>query len=111
MFKHYSTDQNKAFSQRLCQAVTDMGWDESPTLVAREFNLRWRGKMITVNAVRTWMLGESIPTLDKLQVLADLLDVSPDWLRWGGWCKRYLRVRVKPCMSRRPGPMGHRYKA
>jgi len=83
MFNHYSTDQNKAFSQRLCQAVAAMGWDESPTLVAREFNLRWRGKMITVNAVRKWMLGESMPTLDKLQVLADLLGVSADWLRWG----------------------------
>lgn len=60
-----------------------MGWDESPTLVAREFNLRWRGKMVTVNAVRKWMLGQSMPTLDKLQVLADLLGVSQDWLRWG----------------------------
>jgi len=83
MFNHYSTDQNKAFSQRLCQAVAAMGWEESPTLVAREFNLRWRGKAITVNAVRKWMLGESIPTLDKMQVLADLLGVNTDWLRWG----------------------------
>jgi transcriptional regulator with XRE-family HTH domain len=39
--------------------------------------------MITVNAVRKWMLGESMPTLDKLLVLADLLGVSSDWLRWG----------------------------
>jgi transcriptional regulator with XRE-family HTH domain len=39
--------------------------------------------MVTVNAVRKWMLGESIPTLDKLQVLADLLGVTQDWLRWG----------------------------
>lgn len=39
--------------------------------------------MVTVNAVRKWMLGQSIPTLDKLHVLADLLGVSHDWLRWG----------------------------
>ena len=91
MFNHYSTDQNKAFSQRLCQAVAAMGWDESPTLVTREFNLRWRGKMITVNAVRKWMLGESMPTLDKLQVLADLLGVSADWLRWGVVQSGYLQ--------------------
>lgn len=83
MFNHYSSDQNKAFSERLCEAVAAVGWEESPTLVAREFNLRWRGKMITVNAVRKWMLGESMPTLDKLLVLADLLGVSSDWLRWG----------------------------
>ena len=83
MFNSYSADHHKAFSQRLCEAIAAMGWDESPTLVAREFNLRWRGKMVTVNAVRKWMLGESMPTLDKLQVLSDLLGVSPDWLRWG----------------------------
>ena len=83
MFNSYSADHHKAFSRRLCEAVAAMGWDESPTLVAREFNLRWRGKMVTVNAVRKWMLGESMPTLDKLQVLSDLLGVSPDWLRWG----------------------------
>jgi transcriptional regulator with XRE-family HTH domain len=83
MFRYFSADPNKAFSQRLCKALADMGWEESPTLVTREFNLRWRGKTITVNAVRKWMLGESMPTLDKLQVLADLLGVSPDWLRWG----------------------------
>lgn len=79
----YSEEQNKAFSQRLCQAVAAMGWEESPTFVAREFNLRWRGQPITVNAVRKWMLGQSMPTLDKLQVLADLLGTNEDWLRWG----------------------------
>ena len=79
----YSEEQNKAFSQRLCQAVAAMGWEESPTLVAREFNLRWRGQPVTVNAVRKWMLGQSVPTLDKLHVLADLLGSSKDWLRWG----------------------------
>ena len=79
----HSTEQNSTFNQRLCHAVVAMGWDESPTLVAREFNLRWRGKAITVNAVRKWMLGENVPTLEKLLVLADLLGVSADWLRWG----------------------------
>lgn len=83
MYNTHSADQHKAFSQRLCEAVVAMGWSQSPTLVARELNLRWRGKMVTVNAVRKWMLGQSMPTLDKLQVLADLLGVSPDWLRWG----------------------------
>jgi transcriptional regulator with XRE-family HTH domain len=83
MFNSFSADHHKAFSQRLCESVAAMGWAESPTLVAREFNLRWRGKMVTVNAVRKWMLGESMPTLDKMQVLADLLGVSQDWLRWG----------------------------
>lgn len=55
----------------------------SATALAREFNLRWRGANITANAVRRWLVGEAIPARDKLGVLANLLDVSEDWLRWG----------------------------
>jgi hypothetical protein len=55
----------------------------SPTVLARDFNLRWRGAPVTVNAVRKWLVGDAIPTMDKLTVLASLLDTSEDWLRWG----------------------------
>jgi hypothetical protein len=55
----------------------------SPTALARDFNLRWRGTPVTVNATRKWLTGESIPTMDKLTVLANMLDSSEDWLRWG----------------------------
>ena len=33
--------------------------------------------------MRKWLKGEAIPTMDKLAVLANLLDISEDWLRWG----------------------------
>lgn len=38
---------------------------------------------MTVNATRKWLMGQAIPTMDKLAVLANMLNTSPDWLRWG----------------------------
>ncbi len=32
---------------------------------------------------RKWLLGEAIPTQEKLIVLAAMLGVQPDWLRYG----------------------------
>ena len=55
----------------------------SPTLVAHEFNQRYGGKSITPHAARRWLLGASIPMQDKLKVLADWLQVSPEELRYG----------------------------
>lgn len=72
-----------AFSERLRLALKGIGVRPSPTLVANEFNLRYWGKSITSHTARNWLLGKSIPTQDKLRVLADWLQVSPDELRFG----------------------------
>ena len=55
----------------------------SPTVVANEFNLRYWGRSITPHTARNWLLGKAIPTQDKLRVLAEWLQVSPDGLRFG----------------------------
>lgn len=55
----------------------------SPTVVANEFNLRYWGRSVTPHTARNWLLGKSIPTQDKLRVLADWLQVGPDELRFG----------------------------
>ena len=52
-------------------------------LVANEFNLRCWGKSMTGTSARNWFLGKSIPTQDKLRVLADWLHVSSDELHCG----------------------------
>ena len=72
-----------AFSQRLAQLLLFKYRSLSPTKLASEFNLRWRGAPVTSNAARKWILGESIPTLDKIDVLANLLGTNSQWLRWG----------------------------
>jgi transcriptional regulator with XRE-family HTH domain len=79
----YKKNERQGFSKRLGHRLQHKAMPVSATALAREFNLRWRGANITVNAVRRWLMGESIPAKDKLGVLADLLDVSEDWLRWG----------------------------
>lgn len=81
---------NEEFSIRLRSLLKSKNRSTSPTLLARDFNLRWRGSPVTVNAVRKWLMGEAIPTLDKLEVLASLLDTSQESLRWGGEFSRNL---------------------
>lgn len=34
-------------------------------------------------AARRWLLGEAIPAQEKLRVLAEWLNVSTEWLRYG----------------------------
>lgn len=73
------------FSVRLKDMLESVhGLRPSPTIVAREFNFRFVGKPITVHAARKWLVGEAIPTQDKLRSLAEWLGVSVDWLRFGG---------------------------
>lgn len=54
-----------------------------PTGIAREFNLRHQGAPVTAQAVRKWLLGESLPSQDKIRTLASWLEISPHWLRFG----------------------------
>ncbi len=78
-----STSETEAFAQRLKQALEGSSVRASPTIVANEFNLRYWGRSITPHTARNWLLGKSIPTQDKLRVLASWLQVSPDELRFG----------------------------
>lgn len=75
--------ESQAFSDRLRQALEAMGVRASPTVVANEFNLRYWGRSVTPHTARNWLLGVSIPTQDKLRVLAEWLQVNPDELRFG----------------------------
>jgi hypothetical protein len=77
------TNETEAFAERLRRSLDDGGVRQSPTIVANEFNLRYWGRSITPHTARNWLLGKSIPTQDKLRVLADWLQVSPDELRFG----------------------------
>lgn len=73
-----------AFSQRLLKALKDAKIEAgSPTAFSREFNRRYTGKSVSIHAARKWLTGESIPTQDKLRLLATWLGVSAEWLRFG----------------------------
>lgn len=77
-------DEKRGFSKRLMDAMRKADVDaQSPTGIAREFNLRYHGDPITAQGVRKWLAGRSLPSQDKLRVLAQWLGVSPQWLRFG----------------------------
>lgn len=72
------------FSGRLAEALRDAGMGKMGyTEVTREFNSRSGDSPVTVHAVRKWMVGEAIPSQEKLVVLAHWLAVNPHWLRYG----------------------------
>lgn len=75
--------ENRQFSERLRQALRKAARVASPTGVANAFNLRFWGRPVSVYAVRKWLMGASMPTQDKLTVLAEWLSVEPHWLRFG----------------------------
>lgn len=77
-------NEKEAFSQRLKQQLTQNGWAiNSPTWLAREFNLRYAGQPISVQTASNWLSGSAIPNQDKLQILAIWLNISSQWLRFG----------------------------
>ena len=56
------------------------GLGRSPTKLAHLFNLRYYGRSISVTAANKWIWGKSLPQLDKLLVLCELLKMSLDAL-------------------------------
>lgn len=77
--------EREGFSERLQQALRNADYSsDSPTQLAREFNVRFEGRPITVHAARKWLVGEAIPTQEKLRTLAQWLGVPAEWLRFGG---------------------------
>ena len=75
--------ESEAFAERLRRALHAVGMRPSPTAVANEFNRRYRGRSISTHTVRNWLQGTAMPTQDKLLVLSDWLQISPETLRYG----------------------------
>lgn len=71
------------FSNRLRNALVTAGYMASPSVLEHEFNLRWYGRSISNQAAWGWLNNRSIPTQEKLQVLAEWLKVEPQVLRFG----------------------------
>lgn len=77
-------DEKQAFGTRLKEALRKARLQaNSPTWIAREFNLRYHGDPVTAPAIRKWLEGRSLPSQDKMRVLALWLEVTPQWLRFG----------------------------
>ncbi len=89
--------EREDFSERLQQALRTADYSpESPTQLAREFNIRFPGRPITVHAARKWLVGEAIPTQEKLRTLAQWLGVPCEWLRFGNLPAGVLQLEGTP---------------
>ena len=73
-------NEKTLFAQRLALAMTANGYEAKASVLEREFNLNYSGKPMTLHGVRKWLIGESIPSGDKLLTLAKWLDVPPEEL-------------------------------
>lgn len=89
-------DKAKAeFAERLRQAMITGGYEPKPAVLEKEFNQRYWGKAVTLHGVRRWLRGETYPSNDKLQVLAEWLQVLPHELRDGFAVAQRIEQRRK----------------
>ncbi len=86
------TDIYKEFAARLEQAMTAKSIRRSSTVLANLFNAEFDGKGVTIPTVSNWMHGLTMPTQDKLLVLAELLDSSAEQLRYGRHSEKTLTL-------------------
>ena len=77
------TSHAKEVSVRFKTALREAGVRLSASHIASEFNLRYWGTSVSSHAVRNWLIGASIPKQDKLEVLAEWLQVKPEALLFG----------------------------
>ena len=87
-------DNKIEFAQRLRAAMETAGLEPRPGVLLNLFNRHYWGRSVTFQAVARWLKGEAIPSQDKLVVLAGLLKIEPEVLRFG------QAVRHKPLQER-----------
>jgi transcriptional regulator with XRE-family HTH domain len=77
-------DEKQAFAKRLKQALKRSPKKvETATDLSIQFNLRHPNEPVTVQATQKWLSGQARPTVDKIETLAEWLNVSAQWLRYG----------------------------
>jgi hypothetical protein len=78
------TPETLKFAERLKEALTRCPKKaDTPALLSVQFNLRYDGERVTNQAVQKWLVGDNLPTPDKIKTLADMCGVSVEWLHHG----------------------------
>lgn len=85
------------FAMRLKEAMQAAGFEPRPAVLERHFNLHYSGdKPMTLQGVRRWLRGETLPSQDKLIALAQWLRVPPEQLRYGAEIKSEIQHAARP---------------
>ena len=77
------TNEKILFAERLKAAMQAQGYQPEPAILEREFNLRHYGSSMTLQGVRKWLLGTSMPSTEKIMTLAKWLKIPPEELTFG----------------------------
>lgn len=80
---HHKEAARRGFSERLRNSLELGGRSTRPGALAAEFNVYYGGPPLHVHSCRKWLQGDAIPTQEKLVVLAHMLGVTAEWLRYG----------------------------
>lgn len=86
-------DPKLEFGERLRSAMEAAGLVARPSVLLKLFNARYWGRSVTFQAASRWLRGQAIPEQDKLLVLAEILHMEPEVLRYGEGIRRTLRER------------------
>lgn len=92
-------NEKAAFAERLAAAMRRAGLEPRASVLEKEFNTRYWGRAVTYQAVARWLKGEAIPSQEKLEVLAELLAVEPQVLRYGEGVVMRVRERQQLWMD------------
>ena len=95
-------DQKLEFAERLQAAMQAAGLEPRPAVLLHLFNAHYWGRSVTFQAVSRWLRGESIPGQDKLIVLAEILKVEPEVLRFGDAVRKSVSCYTAARMKRSP---------
>lgn len=79
------------FAQRLKTAMEAAGLAPRPGVLLNLFNANYWGRSVSFQAVSRWLRGEAIPEQDKLLVLASVLKIEPEVLRFGDSVRQSVR--------------------
>lgn len=94
-----ATSEREHFSNRLQMVLRNAGIPLRAAAVAREFNLRAEGATVTTHAVRKWLMGEAIPTHERMVILSGWLGVHASWLLYGDAESGAYRQVVMPSLA------------
>ena len=83
------------FARRLQAAMVAAGLEPRPGVLLNLFNANYWGRSVTFQAVSRWLRGEAIPQEDKLQVLAGILKIEPEVLRFGDAVRQSVQQHRK----------------
>lgn len=86
-------DNKLEFAQRLRNGMVAAGLEPRPGVLLTVFNTRYWGRSVSFQAVSRWLKGEAIPEQDKLLVLAEVLNIEPEILRFGEGIRKSLSER------------------